>query len=94
MGNEEYNTTPKKNYYAHYVVHSKIDGVLDKVEFTDEIEDNIEYKNIKVNKGDTINKFNGSNDRLGLCLLGFNDYDEMIDKVENFPYYVKITMKK
>ena len=94
VDSDEYNTTPKKNYYAHYVVHSKIDGVLDKIEFTDEIEDNIEYKNIKVNKGDTINKFNGSNDRLGLCLLGFNNYDEMIDKVENFHNYVKIKIKK
>lgn len=91
---DEYNTTPKKKYYAHYVIHSKIDGILDKIEFTDEIENNIEYKNIKINKGDTINKFNGSNDRLGLCLLGFNTYNEMIDKVENFHSYVKIKVKK
>ena len=90
VGGKEYTDTPKKGYYAHYVLHSKVGGVLDEIEFTQEIKENIEYQNIKVNRGDIINKFNGSNDRLGLCLLSFNDYEEMIEKVVNFDNYVKI----
>ena len=90
INSKEYNFIPKKNYYAHYVIHSKISGILDKIIFTDEIKSNLEYKNIKVNKGDTINKFSGSNDRLGSCLLGFDTYDEMINKIKNFHHYVNI----
>ena len=93
LDSEEYNTIPKKNYYAHYVLHSKVDGILDEIEFLDDIKNNIEYKNIKVNEGDIINKFNGSNKRLGLCLLGFDSYEEMINKVENFDHFVKVKVK-
>jgi len=58
----DYNETPKKNYYAHYVLHSKKSGILEDVIFSDEIKNNIVYKNIKLEKGDIINNFNGSND--------------------------------
>lgn len=88
-----FNNTTEKEYYAHYVLHSKKSGILEDIIFSDDIKNNIVYKNIKVNKGDTIKNFNGSNDRLGLCLLSFDSYEEMIDKVENFDYYVKIKIK-
>ena len=79
-------------FCSHYVLHSKHDGVLDNIEFTDNIKDNIYYRNVKVNKGDEINKFLGSNNRLGLCLLKYDSYDEMIEKVSNFDKYVKINL--
>lgn len=93
INSEDYNKIPKKNYYAHYVLHSKKSGTLEDVIFNDEINNNIVYKNIKLKKGDKINNFNGSNDRVGLCLLNFDSYEEMIDKVENFDYYVDIKVK-
>lgn len=87
---EEYITEDTTPFCSHYVLHSKHDGTLEDIEFTDEIKNNIFYSNIKVTKGDKINKFLGSNNRLGLCLLEYDSYDEMIEKVSNFDNYVKI----
>ena len=89
---EEYNKIPEKNYYAHYVLHSKKIGTLDGVIFSDEIENNIVYKNIKLKKGDNINNFNGSNDRVGLCLLNFDSKEEMLHKIECFDKLVEIKL--
>lgn len=80
-------------YCSHYVLHSKHNGILKDIEFTDEIVDNIFYCNVKVNKGDEVSKFTGSNKRMGLCLLEYDSYDDMIEKVSNFDKYVKIKLK-
>ena len=90
---KNYYSNEKSNFCSHYVLHSKYDGILESIEFTDDILKNIFYSNIKVNKNDKINKFNGSKDRIGLCLLEYTSYDEMIDKVYNFDKYVKIKLK-
>jgi carbamoylphosphate synthase large subunit len=90
---EGYSSDEISPYCSHYVLHSKYDGVLEDIEFTEEITDNIFYRNVKVNKGDEVFKFTGSNKRMGLCLLEYDSYDDMIKKVSNFDKYVKIKLK-
>ena len=90
---EGYSTDDISPYCSHYVLHSKNNGILEEIDFNDEITENIFYHNVKVNNGDKVNKFNGSKDRLGLCLLEYKTYDEMMEKVSNFDKYVKIKLK-
>lgn len=91
--NKGYTDKNKTPYCSHYVIHSKHNGILEDIEFTDEISGNIFYSNLKVNKGDKVSKFTGSNKRMGLCLLEYESYDEMIEKVSNFDKYVKVKLK-
>jgi len=90
---DEYYNDEVSPYCSHYVLHSKHNGILKDIEFTNEIVGNIFYRNVKVNKGDEVSKFTGSNKRMGLCLLEYDSYDDMIEKVSNFDKYVKIKLK-
>ena len=80
----------KKLPVAHYVLHTNKGGLFKEIEFKESIINNIFYKNIKIKTSENINKFNGSNNRIGLCLLKFKDKDEMLDKIINFEKHINI----
>ncbi|PCJ25997.1 MAG: hypothetical protein COA97_06720 [Flavobacteriales bacterium] len=88
---------PKKisgnGYHAHYVIHSIEDGILDKIEFTNEINDNIIFKVIKIKSGEEVKKFNGSNTRIGVVLLRFDSHEEMFEKVKNMDNFIKVNLR-
>ena len=87
---KDYWKEPDRRFFAHYVLHSTCNGKLDRIAFSEEIEKNIFYKFVSMKKGDLVNVFKSSSDRLGLCLMSFDDYDKMINVVNNFSDYVSI----
>ncbi len=82
--------TKSKGYHAHYVIHSTKSGILQDIVFTDEIQKNLIYKVIKVKPGQKVEKFNGSNTRIGVVLLKFESHEEMFDKVRNMDNFIKV----
>ena len=78
---KEYWTPPDGRFFAHYVLHSSCNGKLDDISFSEEIEKYIFYKRLNAKRGDFVNVFKSSKDRLGLCLMSFDDYDEMVNKI-------------
>jgi biotin carboxylase len=82
-----------KRGFAHYVIHSLQDGILEDLEFKDNIDENIILKVISKRKGDIIKKFNGSNTRIGVLLLKFESQKEMFEKILNMDNYIKVKIK-
>lgn len=72
-----------EGYWAYYVVHSLVDGVYDHMHFSSRINSIIREKKIFVKKGDKINKYNGSNNALGILILEFPDIQTMLETLDN-----------
>jgi formate-dependent phosphoribosylglycinamide formyltransferase (GAR transformylase)/SAM-dependent methyltransferase len=85
-------TKPVSDCCAHYVIHSDKNGILDNIIFDDSILKNIVYKKIDVNFGDKVSQFNGSNNRLGICIFKFDSIDEMNEKIKNMKNNIHINL--
>lgn len=78
----------ENKYFAHYVIHGLSDGRFDKITISNYLEPFILYKNVNINKGDYIYKFENSSNRLGMLLLKFNTKSQMEDIIYNMHDYL------
>ena len=91
----ELNNPSGKGYYAYYAVHSYEDGILEKINITEEvIKNNIIENRITKKKGDKISAFTGANTTLGILLMQFNSMEEMLDMMDNSEKWINIEFKK
>jgi len=79
--------------HAYYVLHSDRDGVFGGIDFSPEISRNTLECHVFKKRGDEVTMFRGSNCSLGVLLLGFQDRDEMEDKVVNMDRYVHVNVE-
>lgn len=75
---------------AYYVVHSKQDGVLKKLELTKEIRQYLFEFHQYVQPGDTFKSFQGSNAAIAVLLMAFDDTEEMERIISNMSEYVRL----
>ncbi len=83
-----------KGFWSCYMVHSKKDGILKSVEFSDDFKKNniVEFE-MMYNPGDLIQAFNGSNGTLGTMILKFSSIDEMLYKMDNMDEFIKVKVE-
>ena len=80
-------------YFAYCLLYSEKDGILEDIKIDDYIKKYIVKELYFKQKGDAINKFKFLTDRVGLCLLEFPSYDELISVTHNFKNYFHITLQ-
>ncbi|HED15615.1 MAG TPA: ATP-grasp domain-containing protein [Gammaproteobacteria bacterium] len=80
-------------YYSSYMVHAVNDGIMDSIWYSNEIRKNIIEETMYCNIGESVKKFNGSNETLGTMILGFESELEMLDKMDNMEKYFKVMIK-
>lgn len=80
-------------FIASYIIHSKKDGILKKINISDEIKHNILEYDMISKEGDAVIKFNGSNGTLGTMILKFDSMEEMLHKMDNMDDYVKVVVE-
>lgn len=81
-------------YWAYYAVHSLKDGILDRVEFADGIEEkHIVENHIVKNPGDEIKAFTGANTTLGCLLMKFDSMEQMLDMMDHSEKWIKVLLK-
>jgi biotin carboxylase len=83
----------KKGYFAYYVLHSEYDGILENIEISDTLNENIMEKHEFITFGKRVKAFNGSNATLGILLLKFSSMQEMQEKILNMDKYVKVNLQ-
>lgn len=80
-------------YFAYCLLYSEKDGILEDIKIDDYIKKYIIKELYFKQKGDSINKFKFLTDRVGLFLLEFPSYDELISVTHNFNNYFHITLQ-
>jgi biotin carboxylase len=80
----------KKKNYATYIINTKKNGILKKINFKKSIKDNLICQYIWKNKGDDVKKYNNSGDSIGACIFKFKSNNEMIDKMSKIEKFVNV----
>ena len=81
-------------YWAYYAVHSLKDGILDRLEFADGIEEKHIVENHIIKKpGDEIKAFTGANTTLGCLLMKFDSMEQMLDMMDHSEKWIKVVLK-
>ena len=81
-------------FYSSYILHALGDGEVEDIWYSDEIKKNIIEKNIFINIGDSVQKFNGSHTTLGTMIMKFDTRNEMLEKMDNMGKYLKVIIKE
>ncbi|MFH5886167.1 acetyl-CoA carboxylase biotin carboxylase subunit family protein [Halalkalibaculum sp. DA3122] len=79
-----------KGFYSSYILHARKTGTAEKIVIDDEIVPHIVEQNIMVEKGDKVQKFDGSHNTLGTFILKFKDHQEMINKLDEMHKYITV----
>ena len=80
-------------YYSYFAVHSLKDGILDKVEFTEEGQKHILEDHLVKHHGDEIKAFTGANTTLGCLIMKFDSFEQMIYMMDNSEEWCKVVLK-
>ena len=83
-----------KGFWSYYAVHSLKDGILDKIEFADGIEEKHIVENHIIKKcGDKISAFTGANSTLGCLLMKFDSMEQMLDMMDHSEKWIKVVLR-
>ena len=81
-------------YYAYYAVHSLEDGILDRIEISEEVlKNHIIENHILRSSGDEIKAFTGANTTLGILLMKFDSMEQMLDMMDDSEKWIKVILK-
>ena len=86
------NTKPK-GFYSYFAVHSLRDGVLEKIEFTDDGLKHILDNHIIKKAGDKIQAFTGANTTLGCLVMRFDSMEQMLYMMDNSETWCQVVLR-
>lgn len=81
---------PTRGFYSSYMLHAIESGTVREIWYSDEIRENIVEETIFVSPGDQVEKFDGSNHTLGTMIMKFDSMEEMLQKMDNMEYYLRV----
>ena len=79
-----------KKHYAYYALHSKVKGVYNGYEFAEDFIGKLLNSYIFIEKGNSIDAFNGSNQTIGILILEFENKNDINDFFLNTEKYIKV----
>ncbi len=79
-------------YYSYFALHSLNDGVLNRIDITDNAKKKIVENHILVKKGDKISAFTGANTTLGCLVMEFSDMNEMLEMMDNSERWCSVVL--
>lgn len=79
-----------KGYYSSYILHAQKDGIVKKIIIDNEIKPKIINQNILIKVGDSVKKFDGSNNTLGTFILKFDNQKEMVHYLDEMTKYIYV----
>ena len=81
-----------ESYYASYMIHSEKHGVLEDIQFSEEIENSILEKHLYIRKGESVSAFTGSNKTIGELILQFPNPKKMQEIYGNMENHIKVLL--
>lgn len=94
--NEPVGDINEPNYRGHYaivVLHSAKSGIFRDIQIDHKFQNNIIEKEIRINKGDIVSKFNGANNAIGTLFLKFNDRSDLDNAIVSTNSWIHINIE-
>ena len=82
-----------EGYWAYFAVHSLNDGLLKKIEISEEAKNHIVENHIIKNKGEQIFAFTGANTTLGILLMKFDCMEQMLNMMDNPEQWISVVLE-
>lgn len=82
-----------KGFYSYFAVHSLKDGILDKVEFTEEGKKHILEDHLVKHPGDEIKAFTGANTTLGCLIMTFDSFEQMVHMMDHSEKWIEVVLE-
>lgn len=82
----------RNSFAATYILHSRSDGIFDKLCLHNTLKKHIAQINMFVQRGDTVHPFLNGRNALGTLLMEFYSADEMSDFVNHMDQFLEIRM--
>lgn len=79
-------------FYSSYILHAKKDGKVKSINIDDNIKQKIVQQNIFTTTGDSVKKFDGSNNTLGTFIIKFENQEEMIYYLDKMTDYISVEL--
>ena len=80
-------------YYATHNLHADRAGILERIEFSPEIERYIVRKCVQKQRGDAVRAFSNAADLLGIVFFRFPDQKTMIGSLESINEHIRIVLQ-
>ncbi|MCF0146518.1 MAG: carbamoyl-phosphate-synthetase, partial [Eubacterium sp.] len=80
-------------YYAYYAVHSYTDGILKRIEISEEASKHILENHLIARPGDEIRAFSGANTTLGILLMKFDSMEEMLEMMDHSDKWIRVHLE-
>ena len=84
---------PYNGFWAEIILHSKENGVFDKLWISDEICNNVIEKNLWITSGTKVGGFSGANEAIGTLVLRFDSQEQLEEVLENQSAFVRVKLK-
>lgn len=81
------------NYLSTYMIHSREEGIFDRLEIADEIKSNIVDLDLTKKEDDQVEAFTSADKRLGVAFLEFATYNELKEKMDKINELIKVCLK-
>lgn len=96
MGNRNFQIKQKSNagFYATHNLHTDKNGLFEKVQYKNGIEDKIIKEVIYKKKGDRVQYFDGANKAIGIVFLNFLTQEEQMNFTNNSENWIEVIIKQ
>jgi biotin carboxylase len=81
-----------KGYYSSYMIHSRREGIFQRINISDDLKNNILEHNMYVEIGSFIESYQMAGCALGEMILKFESMDEMLHKMDNMDLYCNVLL--
>ena len=88
------NTIIQNKYISTYVLHSDKNGVFERVQYKNGIEDKILKEVIYKKNGDRVQYFDGSNKAIGILFFKFDTQEEQMDFTNSPENWIEVVIKQ
>ena len=82
-----------KGHWVEIILHSKKDGVFDKLIISDKIKNKVIECDLWICEGTEVKGFEGANEAIGTLVFKLNTAEEMIDLINNQDKYIEVRLK-
>lgn len=83
-------TNESNKNYCYYVIHSKTDGILEEVRLSEKLRNHIVEKHDYIPVGEKVYRGVSSQNTIGILVLGFDSYDEMLSLISNCDEHCRV----
>ncbi len=84
---------PYNGHWAEIILHAPCDGEFNGLEISDALKAEVVERDLWVNPGDKVRKFEGANDAIGTLVLRFQDAEDLEKSITNQDEWLKVLVK-